>query len=316
MWEEMENGRRGRNILFDWFRFVGFANKKGRRNEKELIFRSLQARKKNLIPTCLANGPMSAGKAPTKKSEKKVRHPSLRFTIPNPSFPLLTVRWWIKHVAGGLARMYTSNQELPFERCCEKQENFLTRNGVGAKTSSLNAVAKSMKTHYDLMSFPIVRLAHTVSNMKVQRFTSTSVTRHTTEDLSYAWFLVHLRPWVCGREICRSRPRRNSIEAKKSWSLGLQFACRCSNRHLHLWHTCQESNHKLASSPMTTTIKLHLRKKHMKTYFFKELGALATIHSLTCIWDTHTEQCEHDWRSLETTGENAKSCSLTKYWQR
>ena len=32
-------------------------------------------------------------------------------------------------------------------RSCEQQENPLTGNGVGANTSSLNVVAKSMKTH-------------------------------------------------------------------------------------------------------------------------------------------------------------------------
>ena len=91
----------------------------------------------------------------------------------------------------------STNFHAEIVRSCERQENPLTGKGVGANTSSLNVVAKSMKTHCDLTSFPIVRLAHPVSNMKVQRFTSTSLTQNTTEDNSSAWFLVHLWRWLC-----------------------------------------------------------------------------------------------------------------------
>ena len=75
--------------------------KKDRRNEKELIFRSPQAQKKNLIPTCLVNGPMSAGKAPTKKCEKKSSPPFVALYHPKSILPALdrsvvdqTCCWW------------------------------------------------------------------------------------------------------------------------------------------------------------------------------------------------------------------------------
>ena len=134
---------------------------------------------------------MHSVKAPTKKSQKKtIACRSLQFNIPNPPFPLLTVRRWIKHVAGGICLHECIHQIKNFHaeivRNCEQQESPLTGDGVGANTSSLNVVAKSMKTHYDLISFPIARFCPQGGQDEWPKLTFTSSTQNTTEDFSSA----------------------------------------------------------------------------------------------------------------------------------